>query len=145
MESVEIRIDGKVPQNAIILEGFQGVGLVGTLAAQYVADKTNAKLIGYINSTLLPPMALLINGELRHPMRVYHFKSKNKDYMIFESELPLPKALVHEMAAKIAEFAEKSGHRCKRTSFWMAHWQKTFLAYLCRIGNNLMERANDVR
>jgi uncharacterized protein len=108
MESVEIRIEGKVPKNAIIMEGFQGVGLVGTLAAQYVADKTNAKLIGYINSTLLPPMALLINGEIRHPMRVYHFKNKNKDYMIFESELPLPKALVHEMAAKIAEFAEEN-------------------------------------
>jgi len=108
MENVEVRIDGKIPKKAILLEGFQGVGLVGTLAAQYIADKTGAKLIGYVNSTALPPMALLINGEIRHPMRIYHFKNKNQDYLIFESELPLPKTLVHEIAAKIAEFAEEN-------------------------------------
>lgn len=108
MAIVEIRIDGKIPKKAVIFEGFQGVGLVGTLAAQYVADKMNAKLIGYVNSTLLPPMALLVNHEIRHPMRVYHFKIKNQDFIIFESELPLPRQLVHEVAAKIAEFAEEN-------------------------------------
>jgi uncharacterized protein len=106
---VEIRISGKVPKNAIILEGFQGVGLVGTLSAQYIADKTNAEIIGYINSTLLPPMALLVNCEIKHPMRVYHFKNKGQDFIIFESELPLPRQLVHETAAAVAKFAEENG------------------------------------
>ena len=106
MRNVEIRIEGKIPKKAVIIEGFQGVGLVGTLAAQYIADKTKAKLIGYVNSVLMPPMALLINGELRHPLRVYHFKSKGQDFLIFESELPLQKILVHEIAAEIANLAE---------------------------------------
>jgi uncharacterized protein len=108
MEEVEIRIKGKVPKKAIVLEGFQGIGLVGTIASQYIADKTDAKLIGYLNSTLLPPMALLINGEIKHPMRIYHATAGGQDFLIFESELPLPRSLVHQVAAKIAEFAEQN-------------------------------------
>jgi uncharacterized protein len=104
-DDIEIVIDGKVPKNAIIFEGFQGIGLVGTLAAQYIADKTNAKLIGYVNSSMLPPMALLINGEMKNPMKIYSFKKDGQEYMIFESELPIPQKLVYQIAKAIAKFA----------------------------------------
>lgn len=107
-EEIEIIVEGKIPKNSIIFEGFQGIGLVGTLAAQYIADKTNAKLIGYINSTSLPPMALLVNGELKNPMKVYHFKKGKNDFIIFESELPVPQKEVNKIAEKIAIFAKEN-------------------------------------
>ena len=107
-DEIQIVIEGKAPKNAIIFEGFQGVGLVGTLAAQYIADKTKAKLIGYINSTLLPPMALLVNGEMKHPMKVYQFKHKGQEFIIFESELPIPQKIVSKIAEKIAQFAKEN-------------------------------------
>jgi uncharacterized protein len=105
-DDISIVVDEKIPKNSIIFEGFQGIGLVGTLAAQYIADKTKAKLIGYINSALLPPMALLVNGELKHPMKVYHFKNGKQNFIIFESELPMPQKLVTRIAEKIAQFAQ---------------------------------------
>lgn len=105
---VEIKIHGTIPKNAIVFEGFQGVGLVATLAAQYIADKTSAKIIGHITSSLFPPMALLVNGEIKHPMVVYSFKKGAQDYIIFESELPMPQKLVNIVAEKIVEFADKN-------------------------------------
>ena len=107
MSEVEILIEKKIPKGAVIIEGFQGVGLVGTLAAQYMSDKLEAKQIGYINSDTLSPMALLVNGEIKHPMRIYHFKKKEQDFLIFDSELPIPHKLANAIAKKIAEFAKR--------------------------------------
>ena len=109
MMDVEVVVNEKVPKNSIILEGFQGVGLVGTLAAQYIAEKTNAKLVGYITSDALSPMALLIEGEIRHPMRIYQFKKGSQNFLIFESELPIPHKLSNIIAREIANFAKKNG------------------------------------
>jgi len=107
-DKIEIKIKGTVPKNAIIFEGFQGIGLVATLAAQYIADKTNAKMIGHITSSGFPPMALLVNGEIKNPMVVYHFKKNGQNYLIFESELPVPHKLINGLAETIAEFAKKN-------------------------------------
>lgn len=107
-EDIQIIVEEKIPKNAVIFEGFQGIGLVGTLAAQYIADKTKARLIGYINSTLFPPMALIVNGEMKHPMKIYHFKQKKQDFIIFESELPIPQKIVTRIAEKIAQFAKEN-------------------------------------
>jgi uncharacterized protein (TIGR00161 family) len=108
VDKIDIKIDGVVPKNSIIFEGFQGIGLVATLAAQYIADKTDAKIIGYISSSAFPPMALLVNGEIKNPMVVYHFKKGGQNYLIFESELPIPHKLVNNLAEAIAIFAKQN-------------------------------------
>ena len=107
-DKIDIKIEGVVPKNSIIFEGFQGIGLVATLAAQYIADKTNAKIIGYISSSAFPPMALLVNGEIKNPMVVYHFKRGGQNYLIFESELPIPHKIVNDLAEAIAVFAKQN-------------------------------------
>lgn len=53
-------------------------------------------------------MALLVNGEMKNPMKVYHFKKSGQDYIIFESELPVPNKLVTALAEKIAVFAKEN-------------------------------------
>lgn len=105
---IDIKVNGPIPKNAIIVEGFQGIGLVATLAAQYIADNTNAKIIGHISSSEFPPMALLVRGEIKNPMVIYHFKKGGQNFLIFESELPVPHKLVNELAEAIAEFAKKN-------------------------------------
>jgi len=104
----EIVLYQKIPKNCVMITGFQGVGLVGTLAAQYMADKTKAKLIGHVNSTALPPMAIIVEGEIKHPIRIYLFKSKATNFLIFESEIPISNQLVHPLAASLIEFAYKN-------------------------------------
>lgn len=94
-------------KNPVLLEGFQGVGLVGTLAAQYIAKILKADLVGYIESPLLPPLAIMDKGRLMRPIRIYSIKSKN--LLIVESELPIPQALSHLIANEIVKWCKKVG------------------------------------
>ena len=89
----------------LIIAGFQGIGLVGTLSAQYIVSKLKLEQIGHINSEELPPLAVLVNGSLMHPIRI--FTNKNKDLIIIESELPIPRKLVYRMSDEITSWAKK--------------------------------------
>ena len=104
----EIIFEGKVPKEAIILEGFQGIGLVGTLAAEYIAEQKKAKVVGYVDVLELPPIALLVEGSIKNPIRIYHFKEKKQDFLIFVSELPMPQKLANVIAKSIVDFAEQN-------------------------------------
>jgi uncharacterized protein len=107
MEEVKVITEKSIPKGAIIFEGFQGIGLVGTLAAQYIADVSKAEVVGYIDVPDFPPIAILVNGQIRNPIRVYKLKKGNKTFVIVESELPIPQKLVNPIARAISEFAKK--------------------------------------
>lgn len=96
---------GIVFNNPIIIEGFQGVGLVGTLAAQYMAQKLDFEPIGYVDSEGIPPMALLINGEIKNPVKIY--TNKKRDIVIIESELSIPRKIIYELGEVISQWAKK--------------------------------------
>ena len=108
MVHIEIVTEKPVPKNAILLEGFQGVGLVATLAAEYIANKTNSKLIGYVSSDVFPPMAILSDGQLRHPTRIYSFKEHGQNFLIISSELPIPHGITDAVARELVAFAKKN-------------------------------------
>lgn len=93
-------------QGWTIVSGFQGTGLVGVLAAQYMAKKLGAEQIGYIESNKLPPVAILSEGEIKHPIRI--FSSVRNKLIIVESELPIPKDLVFEIAEELNKWAAKN-------------------------------------
>ncbi len=104
----EIIFDDEVPKNAIILEGFQGIGLVGTIAAEYIAEMKDAKIFGYVDVPNLPPIALLSKGLIKNPIRIYHFKEGKQDYLIVVSEFAIPQKLANEIAKSLVEFAKKN-------------------------------------
>jgi len=89
----------------VIIEGFQGIGLVGTLAAQYMAQKLGFEQIGYVEGEGIPPMALLVNGEIRNPIKI--FANKQRSIIIIESELSIPRKIIYELSDEIAKWAKK--------------------------------------
>src|SRR6056297_4233025 len=91
--------------NPIIIEGFQGVGLVGTLAAQYLSQHEDFEQIGYVDSEGIPPMALLVNGEIMNPVKI--FANKDRSIIIIESELSIPRKIIYELSEEIAKWAKK--------------------------------------
>jgi uncharacterized protein len=91
--------------NPIIIEGFQGVGLVGTLTAQYLAQKNGFELIGHVDSEGIPPMALLVGGDIRNPIKIH--ANKKRDVIIIESELSIPKKIIYELSREITAWAKK--------------------------------------
>ncbi len=92
-------------KNPLIIEGFQGVGLVGTLSAQYLAQKNKFEQIGYVDSEGIPPLALLVNGEIMNPVKI--MANKKRDIIIIESELSIPRKIIYELSEEIVRWAKK--------------------------------------
>lgn len=65
------------PQAPTIIEGFPGLGLVGTIATEFIIEHLGAKLIGTITSDKVAPMAAIHDGELVQPMGMYYAAKKN--------------------------------------------------------------------
>lgn len=91
--------------NPIFVVGFQGVGLVGTMASQHLADNLKCELIGHIESEYLPPIAILEKNSLTYPIRVYYCKKYN--IIIISSEVPVTSEFAFEMSHDIVDLMKK--------------------------------------
>ncbi|MDQ3718411.1 MAG: PAC2 family protein, partial [Thermoproteota archaeon] len=57
--------------DAIMIAGFPGPGLVGSMSASYIIEQQKMHQIGYIDSDFIVPGVIYIGGKLRHPFRIY--------------------------------------------------------------------------
>jgi uncharacterized protein len=57
--------------DAILLAGFPGPGLVGSMSASYIIEQQKMRQIAYVDSDFITPGVMYIGGKLRHPFRVY--------------------------------------------------------------------------
>jgi uncharacterized protein len=76
IDAMEVVLTEK-PKSPTIIEGFPGLGFVGTIAIEYMVEKLNAKPIGYIWSDKMPPTATIHHGRLRHIFEIFYIKDKN--------------------------------------------------------------------
>jgi len=88
------------------VEGFPGLGLVGTISASYLVEKLKMEPLGYITCELFPPLAAVHNKRPLFPARIYY--STKHDLIVFVSEFVIPIAAVKELADKIYDFAKKN-------------------------------------
>lgn len=98
-------ISKKKITNPTFIIGFQGVGLVGTMAAQHLADTLKCELIGHIESEYLPPIAILHDDKITFPIRIYYNKKHN--LIIISSEVPITGEFAFEMSHDIADLMKK--------------------------------------
>ncbi|MEM3399976.1 MAG: proteasome assembly chaperone family protein [Candidatus Micrarchaeia archaeon] len=101
MEIVEIkkpRIEG-----ATLIEGFPGIGLVGTIATSYLVEKISMEQIGYIYSEEFPAISAIHNHIPLHPARIYEC-DKLKFYVLF-SEFIVPMSQIYPLAREILKWA----------------------------------------
>jgi len=73
---MEIKLREK-PQNPIIIEGFPGVGLIGTITTEYLIKHLDAKSIGHIWSKNLSPVAAIHDSKIIQPLEIFYAKKKN--------------------------------------------------------------------
>ncbi|RLG21815.1 hypothetical protein DRN74_00090 [Candidatus Micrarchaeota archaeon] len=110
MKHVEVVLTRDVDlKNSVLIEGFPGVGLVGTIAVSYIVEKTGMKAIGYIDSESFPPIITIHKGRPYFPMRIY--KHPSKDFCVLLAEFVTPSDVIHELAKKILSFAKEKGIR----------------------------------
>ena len=60
-----------------LIEGFPGMGLVGTIAVKYLSEKLDCKEAGYIVSETFVPIIRVHNGLTIHPSRIGNFRTRH--------------------------------------------------------------------
>lgn len=93
-----------------LIEGFPGLGLVGTISASYLVEKLSMEPLGYITGDAFPPLAAVHNKKPLFPARMYY--SSKHNIIVFISEFVIPIASVNELSEKIYGFAQK--HKVKQ-------------------------------
>ncbi len=67
----------KKPKNPIIIEGFPGFGLVGTIASEYLIDHLKTEMIGKIIFEDMPPLVAIHENKVVEPLGIFYSKQYN--------------------------------------------------------------------
>ncbi|VVC04753.1 PAC2 family protein [Candidatus Burarchaeum australiense] len=88
-----------------LIEGFPGIGLVGTISANYLVEKLGMDLLGYVSSEKFSPIASVHNHMPLHPARMY--QSKKHNLVVLFSELIVPMNTIYPLSQEIFGWAKK--------------------------------------
>lgn len=106
MKIVEIKEIEKINLNKpILVEGFPGVGMIGTTAVMYLIKELKMDLCGYLTSPKFPPFATIHDGVPLSPARIY--KSDKYNILVILSEFAIPMNSVHAVCEEIIRWAKK--------------------------------------
>ncbi len=101
---VEIREVEKVRlKNPVVVEGFPGIGMIGTISASFLADKLKMRQVGYIQSSHFPPIAAIHDYTPMSPARIY--ASSEHNLIVLFSEFMIPAEVVYALSQKIIKYA----------------------------------------
>ena len=67
----------KKPKSPVIIEGFPGFGLVGTIASEFLIDHLQTELIGKIMFNEMPAMVAIHNNKIVEPLGIFYSKKYN--------------------------------------------------------------------
>jgi len=103
---VEIKEIKKVNlDHPILIEGFPGVGMVGTAATMYLTSELKMQLCGYVESEKFPPFCTIHNGTPLPPARIYC--SEKYNLLAVLSEFAIPLNVIYETCSKMIEFSKQ--------------------------------------
>lgn len=90
-----------------LIEGFPGMGLVGTIAAKYLVEKMPFEYVGYIDSDIFMPVIRIHDGMPVRPARIY--ANRGKKIAVLISEQVIAKPFTYSVAKKTVEWIKKGG------------------------------------
>lgn len=81
-------VQGKKKLNSpIIIAGFPGAGLVGSISTSYIINKLHMNQIACVESEFIVPGVIYTEGKLRHPFRLYSNKEGNICVLVCEAPI----------------------------------------------------------
>ena len=113
MEDVEICDFEEIElKEATVIAGFPSIGLVSTIASNYLIDALNLKQIGCINSSQFPALSVVHTGEPLSPVRIYAgAQSNGEKIVVFVSEFKPKPNLINSISDAIMKWVTDKG--CK--------------------------------
>jgi uncharacterized protein len=101
---------GKVElKGPFVILGFAGAGLVGGIAVTHVIEQLKMKKIAHVQSRYMPPAVVFMEGELRHPFRIY--SDQEGQLCAVVCEIPLRSDGLYPIASTLLDWIEKQGVR----------------------------------
>ncbi len=97
VESVKLNLQGYT-----LIEGFPGMGLVGTIGAKYVVEKLNFKEVGYVSPRAFAPIIRIHEGLPMYPARLY-VNERLKTAVLFAEQM-IPKNETHAVAELVSHW-----------------------------------------
>jgi uncharacterized protein len=94
-------------EDAIVLEGSPGVGLIGNILGWLLVEDLKMKEIGYIDSKYFPPLAVLYKGVAIHPFRIYEAEG----LVLFLSDFIIPPNVVYDMTNSIVDWMDRNNSK----------------------------------
>ncbi len=91
-------------KNPIVIEGFPGIGLVGNITCQHIIEELGMKYIGSIDSRYFPPLAVLFNGIVYMPVRIY--ESQKKNIIVVISDIPIHPTASYDLSKALVDWVE---------------------------------------
>ena len=115
--SNSVKIHEIVKQNlkdAVLIDGFPSVGLVGTIVANFLINTLKLEQIGIIDSPRFPAISVVKDGEPHNPMRLYSGEQVCNDgtcnqVVVCVSEFTPPTEMTRDLVNALLDWAEKNG------------------------------------
>ncbi|MBU4374006.1 MAG: proteasome assembly chaperone family protein [Euryarchaeota archaeon] len=91
-------------KNPLVIVGFPGIGLVGNIACQHIIEELGMKYMGSIDSRYFPPLAVLFNGIVYLPVRIY--ESAKKEVVAIISDIPIHPMASYDISKVLADWIQ---------------------------------------
>ncbi len=73
---MELKLN-KRPKNPVIVEGFPGFGLIGTITTEFLIEQLKAEQIGTVRCDDIPAMIAIHGGKVLEPIGIFYDKKTN--------------------------------------------------------------------
>ncbi|VVB96397.1 PAC2 family protein [uncultured archaeon] len=91
-------------KNPLVIVGFPGIGLVGNIACQHIIEELDMTYMGSIDSRYFPPLAVLFNGIVYLPVRIY--EAPEKELIIVISDIPIHPMASYDISKVLADWMQ---------------------------------------
>jgi uncharacterized protein len=99
-------------KDATVIAGFPSIGLVSTIAANYLIDALNLKQIGCVTSPEFPALSVVHTGEPLSPVRIYCGSQAGvRKIVVFVSEFKPKPNLINAISDAIMQWVKEK--KCK--------------------------------
>jgi uncharacterized protein len=91
----------------LLIAGFPGPGLVGSISANYIIQELDLHQIAYVESEYIMPGVIFTGGTLRHPFRLY--ADDGGDLCVLICEIPISGLGIYSVFNVVIQWAKKFG------------------------------------
>ncbi|RLE71271.1 MAG: hypothetical protein DRJ37_05370 [Thermoprotei archaeon] len=96
----KIVLKGDIPDNAVFVTGFQGIGITGYIAIRHLISSLKAKPLGFILLDKMPPFVWMEEDRLATPIQIFSY---DRYVFLMVEFLPSPPE-VYKLITKICEW-----------------------------------------